>query len=122
PSSEICPEVSDTEISRVKDPLQCNKESTISPNETYSQILMEEAEAIPAVVESKTHYSTIGALGSPLIALLLLALLIIVTVWIMFIRPCLLMNNHLKPDIKKKEQIAYIFADNEQTKCSELAG
>ncbi|CAG8847208.1 42385_t:CDS:1, partial [Gigaspora margarita] len=79
PSSEICPEVSDTEISRVEDPLQYNKDSTISPNETYPQILMEETEAIPAIVESKTHYSTIGALESPLIALLLLALLIIIT-------------------------------------------
>ncbi|CAG8846966.1 34203_t:CDS:1, partial [Gigaspora margarita] len=107
PSSEICPEVSDTEISRVEDLLQCNKDSTISPNETYSQISMDEAEAIPAVVESKTHYSAIGALGLPLIALLLLALLIIVTVWITFIGLCLLVNNHSKPDIKKKEQIVY---------------
>ncbi|CAG8848052.1 10112_t:CDS:2, partial [Gigaspora margarita] len=62
-NDEICSEVSDTEISRVKDPFQCNKNSTISPNETYSQISMGEVEAIPAVV---------GALGSPLIALLLL--------------------------------------------------
>ncbi|CAG8834159.1 46264_t:CDS:1, partial [Gigaspora margarita] len=94
PSSEICPEISDTEISRIDNPcfeetlkgLQCNKNSTISPNETYSQILIGETEAIPAIVESKTYYSAIGALGSLLIALLLLALLIIVTVWITFIR------------------------------------
>ncbi|CAG8843017.1 6343_t:CDS:2, partial [Gigaspora margarita] len=78
-TNEICSEVSDTEISRVEDPLQCNKDSTISPNETYPQILIEETETIPAVVKLKTHYSTIGALESPLIALLLLALLIIIT-------------------------------------------
>ncbi|RIB15230.1 hypothetical protein C2G38_2143676 [Gigaspora rosea] len=57
PSSEICPEVGDTEISRIGDPcfeetpkgLQCNKDSTISLNETYPQISMGEVEAIPAV-------------------------------------------------------------------------
>ncbi|CAG8857295.1 42206_t:CDS:1, partial [Gigaspora margarita] len=49
PSSKICPEVSDTKISRVEDQLQCNKNSTISPNETYSQISIGEVEAIPVV-------------------------------------------------------------------------
>ncbi|CAG8855336.1 40711_t:CDS:1, partial [Gigaspora margarita] len=57
PSSEICPKVSDTEISRAEDPcfeetpkgLQCNKNSTISSNETYSQISIGEVEAIFAI-------------------------------------------------------------------------
>ncbi|CAG8807817.1 3921_t:CDS:2 [Gigaspora margarita] len=40
PSSEICTEVSNTEISKVEDPLQYNKDSATSPNETYSQISM----------------------------------------------------------------------------------
>ncbi|CAG8628390.1 8778_t:CDS:2, partial [Gigaspora margarita] len=60
-SDTISRSVISEEISRVEDPcfektpkgLQCNKNSTITSNETYSQISIGEVEAIPAIPDIK---------------------------------------------------------------------